>query len=279
MFALIRFEIRKLVVQKKMLAGFLVVLAINALFLAAFLMRQRHPERAQHDVPQAILLQLFNAFVYTQTILAPCMYMLFPMILAITGAYLLGGEIEMGNLRLVLVRPVSRWQIVGAKFVILSVYAALLLSSLLGFSYLISACALKPVGELVIVCPVFGLGGTFIVHARDAAVGRLGLSYLLAVPHLMSVCAMALMFSNITRHFTSAAVLTTTVYFCSHVIGQIPLLSAIHPFLPTRYMPFWRFALLDPIPWDRMAHDATWTFAFIAGFLAVAVAFFNGRDI
>lgn len=278
MFALTRFELVKLRRQKRSLVGLLVVLGVNALFLAAFLLRQRHPQRARHEIPEGILHELFNAYVYTQSILAPCVYMLFPVILAITGAHLLGGEIEVGSIRLPLARPIRRWQMLGAKFAILCLYAALLLLALLVVSYPLSAWALKPSGDLIVMAPMFGLGGRFIVHAQADAPARILLSYALALPHLMSVGAMALMFSLITRQFTSAAVLTTTVYFCSHVVGQIPLLSAVHPFLPTRYMPFWRFALLADIPWDRIATDAAWTAAYTLAYLAVAVAFLNWRD-
>lgn len=278
MLALIRFEVRKLWTQKKSLAAFGVILAINALFVLAFWMRYRHPERMHGDVPRHLVMQLFNAYVYTSAILAPCMYMLFPMVLSIAAAYILAGEIEVGTVRMVLARPVSRWQILIAKFLTMSLYSAVMTVCLLGFSYLISSLVLKPTGDLIVFGHMMGLSKGIIVHGVDVAFWRISLAYLLAVPMLMSVSAMALMFAIITRHFTSAAILTTTVYFCSYVVSNIPLLSAIHPYLPSRYWPFWRFVFYADIPWDRIMNDAFWSGCYTAAFLGIAIAFFNARD-
>jgi hypothetical protein len=118
-----------------------------------------------------------------------------------------------------------------------------------------------------------------IIQPQETALARIVGSYLLAWPMLMSVVAMALMFSLITRQFTSAAVLTSTVYFCSYIVSGIPLLSSIHPFMPTRYLPFWRYVLLPTIPWNTLAIDAGWTAAYTAGFLALAMGLFSTQDI
>lgn len=278
MFALMRFECLKLVRQRKTLAGLAVILLLNLLFAVAFILRQRHPGRAHHDLPQELLHELFNAFVYTVTILAPAAFLLFPMLLAILGAYLLAGEIELGSLRLMLARPVPRWQIYLAKFGAVSLLAAVLLATLLVTSYAVSAVILRPAGDLIVFGPMFGLPRGIIVHAREAAPLRLLAAYTLAWPMLVSVGAMTLMFAVITRHFTSAAILTTTVYFCSYVVGGIPLLSAVHPFLPTRYLPFWKYVLLEQVPWATLGADALGTLAYLCAFLAVGISVFNARD-
>lgn len=278
MLALMRFECLKLVRQRKSLAGLAVIGVLNLLFAVAFLLRQRHPEHARHDVPPELVRELFNAFVYTQTILAPAVFLLFPMLLAILGAYLLAGEIELGSLRLMLARPVPRWQIYLAKFTAVSLLAAALLVTLLLTSYAVAALLLRPSGDLIVFGPMFTLPRGIIVHPRDAALLRLLASYALALPMLMSVGAMALMFAVVTRHFTSAAVLTTTVYFCSYVVGGIPLLSAVHPFLPTRYLPFWKYVLLEKVPWPTLGTDALGTLAYLGAFLAVGISLFNTRD-
>lgn len=173
-----------------------------------------------------------------------------------------------------------RWQVLVAKFFTLSLYSLGLITLLLVSSYTIGALILRPSGDLIVFGPMFGLSDQLIiVHPATAALPRVLLSYLLAVPMLMAIAAMTLMVSMLTRHFTSAAVLTITAYFCSYVVGGIPILASIHPYLPTRYFPFWKYALLETIPWDRIAVHASWTAAYTAVFLAVAVALFNGRDL
>ena len=280
MFALIRFEIRKIVAQRRSWVGFLTIVLINALFALGFYMRDRKAGATQvHGLRDHLVREFINAFAYTQAILSPCMFLLFPMILAIIGSHMLAGELEVGSLRMVLCRSVSRWEVIMAKFVALTGYSAVMLLTLLTVSYAVSACMFKPVGDVIIIGEMFTLPRAIYVLASDQALGRIYLSYLLALPMLMSVCAMALMFSLLTRHFSAAAILTTALYFCSYIVSGIPLLSSIHRFMPTRYLPFFRYALVPDIAWHTIGNHALWTLGYTAAFLGVAIAIFNVQDL
>jgi ABC-2 type transport system permease protein len=281
MWPLIKFELHKIWKQKKSMTGLIAIAGINVLFAIAFILRQKHPHpRRQEQLSDEMFQEMFNAFVYVQTILAPCLWMLFPVVIGVLGSHLLAGELELGTLRMVLGRPVLRSQVLLAKFVTLALYGLVLLVGLGIVSYGIGACILRPTGDLILFGPMFGLPEQMlIVHPVADALPRIVLSYLLAWPMLMAVAAMTLMFSMITRHFTSAAILTVTVYFCSYVVGGIPMLSSIHPYLPTRYFPFWKYTLLEKIPWDQIANDALWTGGYTVAFLGVAIAIFNRRDL
>ncbi len=278
--ALIRFELKKLVAEKRSLIGLLNILLINALFLLAFYLRGHSHGSRPHEVARGHLTSEFlNALCYTQTILVPSIYMLFPMVLITMGAYILAGEIEVGNIRLMLFRPVPRWQVLLAKFAALCVYSAVMLALLLVISYGSSLLLLPARGLVIVVPQMYGLGGRFLILPPDVALQRIFLSYALALPMLMSVSAFALMLALVTRHFVAACILASTIYFASYVIGTIPMLSAIHPFLPTRYWPFWKYAVLTPIPWERIGEFAFWTGAYTVGFLVLAAALFNLRDV
>ena len=280
MFALTRFELRKLVAQRRSLVAFAAIGMMNLLFALAFWLRQhRSGSRPLREAGGRLVGEFLNAYVYTQTILAPCVFMLFPVILSIVGCHLLAGEMETGHLRLVLCRPVHRWQIVLAKFAALSVYGLALLLCLFCVSYAVSANLFAPAGDVIIPGPMYMLERGFTILPQEIALPRLLWSYLLAWPMLMSVAAMALLFSLVSRHFTAAAVLTSTVYFCSYIVSGIPLLSALHPFLPTRYLPFWRYVLLPTIPWPSVATDAGWTAVYTALFLGLSIALFNTQEL
>lgn len=280
MWALIRFEVRKLYAQKISLIGLLNIVLINVLFSLAFYLRRRRAAEPHEVLPEHAIGDFLNLQMYVQTILVPSTYMLFPMVLAIMGAYMLAGEMEAGNLRLMVFRPVSRWQIFLAKFVALSLYAMLMLAVLLVTSYVTAWLQLPRDGVVLIPAPLYLLGERqFWVLSPAEAPVRMLWCYVLAVPMLMGVSAMALMFGLVLRHYTASAVLTSTVYFCSYVIASMPLLSALHPFLPTRYWGFWKFAVLPEIPWDMVGIYGAWTAAYTAGFLAVGVLLFNARDL
>jgi len=275
-----RFELRKLVAQRRSLVAFLAIGLMNGLFALAFWMRNHHSgHKPVREVGGRLVGEFMNAFVYTQTILAPCVFMLFPVILSIIGCHLFAGELETGQMRLVLCRPVSRWQIILAKFGALCGYGGVMLLCLLTVSYTVSSLMFAPSGDVIIPGPMYMLERAVYILPQEVAPQRILYTYALAWPMLMSVGAMALLFSLVTRHFTSAAVLTSTVYFCSYIVSGIPLLSAIHPFMPTRYLPFWRHALLPTIPWHTIAVDAGWTAVYTAGFLLLAAGVFSNVDV
>ncbi len=285
MFALIRFEIRKILCQKKSWMGILTVLLINALLALGFYLNdyKRGATPSPADMTRTVS-EFMNAYTYTQTILAPAALILFPMVLSIYASYMLAGEFEVGSIRMLLFRPVSRLQILIAKFVALTLYAAMLLLTLAVVSLAVSSVLFEPRGPVQVFGPLFNLPAQarFLIHPAEEGLLRIALSYALALPMLMSVCAMALMLALATRHFTSSSILTSTLYFCSHIVSTIPFLAALHPYLPSRYWPFFRYALMgtkDSIPWDTIVRHGGWTAAYTLVFLAIAAALFNMRDV
>ena len=276
-----RFEWRKLTVQRKSLAGFGVVVFINLLFAFAFWLRERHPPRNPHhrqDIPTELLAEVFNAVTYTVSILAPCMFLLFPMTLAVLVAHSLSGDVETGAIRLLLARPVPRWRLLLGKWTALTAYALGMLALLLVTSYLTAGILFKPMGDMVVIGPLVGLSSGVIAHPWPEAFWRLLMAYGFAGGMLAATVAMALMFATLTRHFASAAILTAAVFFCSYTAENLPLLSAIRPYLPTYRLPFWKWALAEQIPWDRLGQDLLWTAAYTVIFLVVGGVAFSRRD-
>ncbi len=285
MFALIRLEIKKITSQKKSWMGLLTIVLINLLVALAFVIRETRSGGMTSPADQSRLIHEFiNAYTYTQFMLVPTVYMLFPVVLSVFSSYLLAGEFELGSIRMILFRPVSRLQVLLAKFVALSLYSAAMLLCLGVVSYGVSAILFDATGDLLIYGPMLNLPASykFLIHPSSEAPFRIILSYTLALPMLMGICSMALMFALATRHFTSSSILTSTVYFCSYIVGTVPFLSSIHPLLPTRYWPFWRYALvgtMDSLPWQTIGIHCGWTVAYMVVFLAIGSALFNMKDV
>jgi ABC-2 type transport system permease protein len=279
MFALIRFETRKAFSQNKCLLGVFAIAMVNALFVLGFFLSKDQPKELLRRIGPELLKEFFNGCVYVQTVLSPCALILFPVLVAVIVSYVFAGELEIGHMRMTLVRPPSRVKILLAKWCAVAAYTGLMLVALLAISYAFALFLMKPGGDLIIIGDAFAIHHKFIVHpAGFEAWSRIGLSYLLAWPALLSMSCMAFMFSALSRNFALSAILSSTVYLSSYVVGELPFLSGIHRFLPTSYMPFWKQTLLVQIPWDRILHDALWTGAFSAVFLALAAVLFDRGD-
>ena len=157
-----------------------------------------------------------------------------------------------------------------------------MLAVLGGLSYIVGSIFLKQTDTLIIPGVIYEIpkkyGMIFEFTGADKFI-RIFLSYFFAIPMLLSVCAMAIMFASITRHFTSAAILTTTLYFSSYIVGIIPFLSSIHPYLPTTKWYAWKYLLVPDIPWDMVINHLIWSGGYTAVFLGIAGAIFNMRDV
>ncbi len=279
MWWVVRFDWCKLMAQRKSLAGLGVVLFVNLLFGVAFLMGRHDPHELRRQLSPELLAEVFNALTYALAILAPCMYLLFPMTLAVLVAHTFASEFDTGAIRLLLARPTPRWKLLVGQWLALTGYALAMLAILLVTSYLLAAGLFKSTGDLIVFRPLMGLGGGIIVHPWPVALWRVLLAYGLAVPMLAGTVALALMAAAITRHFAAAAILTTATFFCSYVAENLPMLSNLRPYLPVYHMLLWKWAVLETIPWARIGTDLLWTTGYTALFLTVAAVVYTRRDV
>jgi len=189
-----------------------------------------------------------NGLVLPVVAMTVALALLLPMAVAMAAADAIAGEAASGTLRGLLLAPVSRLRLVGMKaFGVLVVAVAAVL-------------ALAVVGVLAGVLVVGGnqlitLSGTTL--GLGEALGRVALVALWTVGQLAAVGAVALAVSAWTEHplVVLAAVLGGLIVF--GVLGAIPALEWLQPYLLTSGWSAGVDALRDPLPLTGML-DATW---------------------
>ena len=189
-----------------------------------------------------------NGLVLPVVAMTVALALLLPLAVAMAAADAIAGEAASGTLRGLLLAPVSRLRLVGMKaFGVLVVAVAAVL-------------ALAVVGVLAGVLVVGGnqlitLSGTTL--GLGEALGRVALVALWTVGQLAAVGAVALAVSAWTEHplVVLAAVLGGLIVF--GVLGAIPALEWLQPYLLTSGWSAGVDALRDPLPLTGMI-DATW---------------------
>jgi hypothetical protein len=162
-------------------AGRFAIAMVNALFVLGFFLSREQPKELLRRIGPELLKEFFNGCVYAQTVLAPCALILFPVLVAVIVSYVFAGELEIGHMRMTLVRPPSRVKILLAKWCAVALYTGLMLLALLCVSYLFALVLMKPSGDLIVIGDAFGIHKKFILHpAGMEAWGRVALSYALA---------------------------------------------------------------------------------------------------
>ncbi len=157
------------------------------------------------------------------------MEFLFPLLVAIISAELLGSEIGYGTLRATLLRPVTRAQWMIAKMAV----AVLLPFMLLAFVLLVSALAglFYGYGDFVggTGLGAGGLVGQGVTGAGQAF-GELLRAYLVAAYSLVPVSLLALLLTVVFMNAASGALATLGILIVS---GLLVVFTWLSPYLPT----------------------------------------------
>ena len=212
-----------------------------------------------------------NGLVLPIAAMTVALALLLPLAVAMAAADAIAGEAASGTLRGLLLAPVGRLRLVGMKaFGVLVVAVAAVL-------------ALAVVGVLAGVLVVGGADGQLITLSGSTlgfgeAMGRVALVGLWTVGQLAAVGAVALAVSAWTEHplVVLAAVLGGLIVF--GVLGAIPALEWLQPYLLTSGWSAGIDALRDPLPLGGML-DATWrALCYLAVGAAATIVRMQRRD-
>jgi ABC-2 type transport system permease protein len=260
-----RWELFKLRYQKRTYLGLGAAAIVPIIFvLAVHFNGHRHP-----DVAFASYLSKSGLAVPLVILLFGAIWM-FPLITALVAGDIIASEDHNGTLKTIFTRSLERWQIFGGK-------------ALAAVTYGIAAIFIN--GTVAVVAgslqsgfnPLQSLSGTTVSapKALELVYGSL-LVYL--IPILAIVC-IGLLLSSITRNSTAAVVGTLMFSLLIQLVGILPGLTGLQPYLLSTQFNAWQGLLRTPIDWTPIVR-AAWVCA-LYGIPALAAAFlvFLRRDV
>ena len=262
-----RWELFKLRHQKRTYLGLGAAIIVPVLFVLAIHLRHHHNhggdfafsdylDRSGLAVPLVIL--LFGAV------------WMFPLITALVAGDIFASEDHNGTLKTILTRSLERWQLFAGKTLAAATYAvvAILLCGTVG---VVAGSLQSGFNSLQ------SLSGT-IVSAPKA----LELVYVSLVIYLIpiaAIVAIGLLLSALTRNSAAAVVGTLMVSLLIQLIGILPGLSGLQPYLLSTQFNAWQGLLRQPIDWSPIVR-AIWVCA-LYGIPAITASFlvFIRRDV
>ncbi|MET9021189.1 ABC transporter permease [Actinopolymorpha sp. NPDC004070] len=180
------------------------------------------------------------------------------------------GEANQGTLRGLLAVPVERTRLLAVKYagIVVFAFACTLLVAVVG------------AGAGLIL---FGGGPMLLLSGVQVGFAD-GLGRLLLVCAYLAVClstlgAIGLFVSTLTEQPIGATIATVILSLTSQILGVIPQLDWLHPYLPTHYWTGFGDLLRSPIATESVAPGLWLSLAYIVVFLAAAWARFAGRDV
>lgn len=215
-----------------------------------------------------------------------------PLLVALVTGDMIAGEANLGTLRLLLTKPVSRAELLLGKFVAGLVYTLLLLVWMAILSLFLSMLFFGT-GDLL-VNKSYTIIQFYVDQKGDDVFWRYLAAFGLAFLALSSVAALSFMLSVFAENSIGPIVTTMSIIIVFTIIStmDLPLFTRINPYLFTSYMTSWKgFFNMATDPetgaairgsvysvW-ALVHSAIFLLAHMAGFFAIAWYAFRKKDV
>ncbi len=294
MWSLLQIELYKISKRPRTYIAFVSIAVIVLIFQGAFktdpgyinLLLQNVGDTFELDKSKAIN-GYFMCYIILNTLLIQI-----PILVALVAGDAISGEANMGTLRLLLTKPISRNKIIVVKFIASVIYT-------------IGLLVFMAIMALFVSMLIFGVDDMLIFRAKgdesqilqitqDDVMWRYFLAFGYAAVALTVIAALALLLSVFSENSIGPIIATVCIVIICTIISNmnVPIIDrTIKPFLFTSYLVGWKgfFYIAvneDNVPikgsienWPAIRNSLFVLLAHIAVFFGAAVYFFRRKDI
>jgi len=209
-------------------------------------------------------------FIILQTLLVHV-----PLLIALVAGDMIAGEANMGTLRLLASKPVSRTSIILSKFWATCVYTILLLTfmALLG---LLGSTLLFGTSDLM----VFKSDQLLLIDRSDV-LWRYFSAYGFAALSMITVAALAFLFSVFAENSIGPIIASMSVIILFTILTtmDIPFFNSMKPYLFTNHMLNWKGFFDRPVDGNEVTKSALVLLGHIVFFVSLTIYIFRKKDI
>jgi ABC-2 type transport system permease protein len=262
-----RWELFKLRHQKRTYLGLGMAILVPVLYVIAIALRRR----SEHGGDFA-----FSDYVDKSGLAVPLVGLLFgaiwlfPLIAALVAGDIFASEDHNGTLKTIFTRSLERWQLFCGKALVATAYAIL---------------AILVFGTVAVVAgsiqsgfnPLQSLSGTIV--SAPKALGLVYVSLLVYLIPLAAIVCIGLLLSTVTHNSAAAVVGTLMVSLIFQLLGILPGLGSLQPYLLSTQFNAWQGLLRTPIDWSPIVRAAWVCAIYGVGSIVAAFLVFVRRDV
>lgn len=264
---LLRSELRLIFRRRRNLAGMLVLAAVPVLISVAVKLSNSSDSSGGPDFFSSITDNGLFVALASLTLELP---LFLPLAVAAISGDSVAGEANIGTLRYLLTVPVSRARLLAVK------YAAIVIFSLV-------ATFTVTVTGMVMGLALFGGGPMTLLSATQVGFAEGLLRVVLASTYLglcvASLGAVGLFISTLTEQPVGAMIAVVVFSTASFILGTIPQVSWLHPFLITRHWLAFGDLFRDPIAWQGITQGLYVAAAYALVFWLAGWARLTTKDV
>lgn len=222
------------------------------------------------DVQGKIVNGYFVCYFVLQTLLIHV-----PLLIALIGGDMIAGEANMGTLRLLSSKPISRSSLILSKFMASVVYTLMLLVWMAFFSLVISLLVFG-VNDLI----VFKSEQIIILRSSDVP-WRYFAAFGFAAIAMTTVAALSFMLSLFAENSIGPIVTTMCIVIVSTILTtmDLPFFNTLKPYLFTSHMLGWKGFFDDPVNTGSIFRSAIILLLHIAAFVTATLVIFRKKDV
>ena len=238
-----RWELAKLRRQKRTYLGLGAAAIVPILFVVAI-----HFRHNRHGGDFA-----FSSYLNRSGLAVPLVLLLFgaiwlfPLITALVAGDIIASEDHNGTLKTILTRSLERWQIFAGKALATMTYA--IVAILLAGTIAVLAGSIQSGFN-----SLQSLSGTIV--SAPKALELVYVSLLVYLIPILTIVAIGLMLSSLTRNSAAAVVGTLMISLLFQLIGILPGLGGTKPYLLSTQFNAWQGLLRTPIDWAPIVRAA-----------------------
>lgn len=198
-----------------------------------------------------------------------------PLLIALIAGDMIAGEANMGTLRLLISKPISRQSMMMSKFLASTMYTLLLLIWMAFLSLLISLM-------------IFGTGDLMIFKSEEIIIlkstdvmWRYYCCFGFAAIAMTTVASLAFLLSVFAENSIGPIIATMSIIIVFTILTSmdLPLFNSVKPFLFTSHMLGWKGFLDNPVNYPSVLKSAGILVMHIALFVSAAILIFKKKDV
>ncbi|MBT3243144.1 MAG: ABC transporter permease subunit [Bacteroidetes bacterium] len=197
-----------------------------------------------------------------------------PLLITLVTGDLLAGEANSGTYRILLSRPVSRIQLVLAKFIAGWIYTLLIIILMILLSIGVGSIFFG-MGDLIAVTDKVN------IFAADDLLWRFGLAYAYGLLAMTTVGALSFFLSAFADNSIGPIIGTVAIIIGVTIISTVgaSLMGPVNKYVFTTYLPSWQYFFHSDLNPGLIWHAVLIQFIYILLFLSATLIYFRKKDI
>lgn len=277
MLSLVQIELYKIFKKWRSYIGFIAIaVLVTVIQVAISYEGSRTLNFATRNLQQSFVFvgNFLNGYLVSQIILN-ALFLHIPFLVTLVAGDLLAGEATSGTYRMLITRPVTRFNLVTAKFLAGIIYTALLILWMAVLSLGLGTIIFGT-GELMSL-----QSNALVIFARNDIFWRFLYAYGFAIVAMSVVSSLAFLLSSLVENSIGPIITTMAIIIAFFIISAIDIsvFRDIKPYLFTNYLGDWKIFFNKPVDYTAVMKSVMVLGIHIVGLYALTLFIFSRKDI